>query len=50
MPAKVAAAQVMEANIALQETEEATRVKCLQALQVKYSTVAQTNLVQKRRE
>jgi hypothetical protein len=41
MPVKVAAAKIMEANIALQETEEATRVKCLQALRVKFFTVAQ---------
>ncbi len=32
MPAKVAAAQIMEANIVLQETEEATRVEHLQAI------------------
>ncbi len=38
-PAKVAAAQIMEANIAFQETEEATRVEYLQALQVKFSMV-----------
>jgi hypothetical protein len=41
MPSRVAAAQIMEANIALQETEEATQVKRLQALWVKFSTVAQ---------
>jgi hypothetical protein len=41
MPAKVAAAQVMEADILLQETEAATQVECLQALQVKFSTAAQ---------
>ncbi len=40
-PAKVAAAQVLEANSALQETEEATWVELLQALRLKFSTVAQ---------
>jgi hypothetical protein len=39
-PAKVAAAQVIEINIVLQETEEVIRVKKLQALQVKFSTAA----------
>ncbi len=42
MPAKIAAAQMMEANIALQDTEEATQVKHLQALRVKFSTAAQS--------
>jgi hypothetical protein len=42
MPAKVAAAQMMEADIVLQETEEATRVEHLQALLVKFSTAAQS--------
>jgi hypothetical protein len=40
-PAKVAAAQVMETNIALQVTEEATQVEHLQALRVKFPTAAQ---------
>jgi hypothetical protein len=42
MPAKVTAAQRMEADIALQETEEATQVERLQALRVKFSMVAQS--------
>jgi hypothetical protein len=40
-PAKVAAVQIIEANILLQETEEATQVKRLQALRVKFSMAAQ---------
>ncbi len=36
-PAKFAAAQVIEANIALQELEEATQVERLQALRMKFS-------------
>jgi hypothetical protein len=39
-PAKAAAAQVLEAIIALQETEDATQVKLLQALQLEFSMVA----------
>ncbi len=39
--AKVAAAQVMEANIAMQKTEEVTRAKRLLALRVKFSMAAQ---------
>jgi hypothetical protein len=47
MSAKVAAAQIMEADIALQETEEATRVERLQALQVKFSMAAQSKFSSK---
>jgi hypothetical protein len=39
--AKAATAPIMKANIALQETEEATQVEHLQALQVKFSLAAQ---------
>ncbi len=41
MPAKVAASQQMESGIALQETEDATQVKLLQALRLTFSTAAQ---------
>jgi hypothetical protein len=44
IPAKVDAAQVMEDDIVLQEAEEATRGKRLQALRVKFSTAAQIEL------
>jgi hypothetical protein len=42
MPAKVAAAQMKEANTALQKTDKATQVECLQALRGKFSTAAQS--------
>ncbi len=41
MPAKAAAAQILEANIALHETEDATQVKLMPALRLKFSMAAQ---------
>ncbi len=48
-PTEAATSQVLEANIALQETEDATQVKLLQALRLKFSTAAWVKFGQRKR-